>query len=228
MDGPDNDPNAQFQLMERAQIPLDGPYGQPPLFPQGHDQAHQIGSQALTAHDQTFQRVLGQPPFPAQGTGPGYEDMFCNFGGSRRKFDDLPGPLHPSPAQGGMAFGAKLWSVGHLRCGFFHPQTGKAVGTLPARLLFFPCRLLAPGGRLMARHPSSRSAAGQPDFQALDLLAQSGDDALLLRDNLQQSFPARLVQVHCCFHSSLMPQLRPGRQRFSDRRRLSVNSPHQV
>ena len=79
----------------------------------------------------------------------------------------------------------------------------------PARLLFFPRRLLAPGGRLMARHPSSRSAAGQPDFQALDLLAQSGDDALLLRDNLQQSFPARLVQVHFCFHSPLMPQSRP-------------------
>ena len=68
-----------------------------------------------------------------------------------------------------MAFGAEIWSVGHLRGGFFHPRTGKAVGTLPARLLFFPCRLLAPGGRLMARHPGSRSATGQTSFEAPDV-----------------------------------------------------------
>ena len=121
VDGPDDGPNAQFQLMDRSQIPLDCPYGQPALFPQGHYQAHQslprtgygVGSQALTARGQAFQRVPGQPPFPAQRTRPGYEDMLCNFGRTHRKFDDLPGPLHPIPAQRSMAFGAKLRSVGH-------------------------------------------------------------------------------------------------------------------
>ena len=79
VDGTDDGPKAQFQLMHRSQIPLDGPYGQPALFPQGHDQAHQVGSKTLTARGQTLQRVLGQPPFPAQGTRPGYEDVFCDL-----------------------------------------------------------------------------------------------------------------------------------------------------
>ncbi len=223
VDGPDDGPNAQFQLMKRSQIPLDCPYGQPSLFPQGRDQTHQslprtgygVGSQALTARGQTFQRVLGQPPFPAQRTRPGYEDMLCNFGRRRRKFDDLPGPLRPTPAQGSMAFGAKLRGVGHLRCGF-HPRPGKAVGTLPAGLLFFLRRLLAPGGRFVPRHPGPRpAAAGQPGLQTLDPLAQ-------FRDNLQQRLPARLVQVHFRFHSSLMPQSRPGRQRFPLNEKISI------
>ena len=59
MDGKDDGPKAQFQLMHRLQIPLDGPYGQPALFPQGRDQAHQVGSKALTARGQTLRGVLG-------------------------------------------------------------------------------------------------------------------------------------------------------------------------
>ena len=116
----------------------------------------------------------------------------------------------------------------------FHPRPAEAVLTLLSRLL-------APGGRFMPRHPGSRSAAGQPGLQALDPLAQfgnrallPGDDPLLFRDDRQQSlprtryggFPAR--QVQSCFHRSFMPQLRPGRQHFSARRRASPNSPHQV
>ena len=128
------------------------------------------------------------------------------------------GPLHPTPAQGGMAFGAGLRSVDHPPRGF-HPRPGKALLTLPAGLLCFPRPLLAPG---------SRSAAGQPDFQALNPLAQFGDGPLLFRDDRQQGFPARLVQVQPWFHRSFMPQLRAGHQHFSARQRASPNSPHQV
>ena len=219
-------------LMEHSQIPLDGPYRQPPLFPQGHDQAHQIGSEALPTHGQTFQRVLGQPPFPAQRTGPGYEYVLRDFRRDYRNVYDLPGPLGPSPGESGMAFGARLRGADHPPGGF-HPRPGEAVLTLLSRLLFFRRRLLAPGGRLMARHPGSRPAAGQPGLQAFDPLAQfgnrallPGDDPLLFRDNRQQGFPDR--QVQSWFHCSLMPQLRPGRQCFSARQRASPNSPHQV
>ena len=220
MDRPDDGPNAQFQLMEHSQIPLDGPYRQPPLFPQGRDQAHQIGSEALPTHGQTFQRVLGQPPFPAQRTGPGHEYVLRDFRRDYRNVYDLPGPLGPSPGESGMAFGTRLRGVDHPPDGF-HPRPGEAVLTLLSRLLFFRRRLLALGSRFMPRHPDPRPAAGQSGFQALDSLPQ-------FRDNLQQSFPARLVQVHFRFHSSLMPQSRPAHQRFSEKTQLSVNSPHQV
>ena len=83
-----------------------------------------------------------------------------------------------------------------------HPRPGKAVGTLFARLLFLFRRLLAPGGRRVARHPGLRATAGQPGFQALYPLPHLGngvllfrDDSPLFRDNRQQGFPARLLQV---------------------------------
>ena len=123
--------------------------------------------------------------------------------------------------------GQNSGSVDYLPRGF-HPRPGKAVGALPAGLLFFPRRLLAPGGWFVARHPGSRPAAGQPGFQVLHPPAQFGDNSLLFHDNRQQSFPARLVQVQPCFHCPFMPQLRPGRHHFSTRRRASPNSPHQV
>ena len=220
-DGPDDGPNAQFQLMERSQIPLDGPYGQPALFPQGHDQAHQVGSKALPARSQTLQRVPGQPPFPAQRTGPGYEYVLRDFRRDYRNVYDLPGPLRPTPGESGMAFGARLRGVDHPPGGF-HPRPGEAVLTLLSRLLFFPRRLLAPGGRFVARHPGPRpAAAGQARLQAFDPLPQ-------FRDNLQQRLPARLVQVQFRFHCSLMPQSRPGRQHFSAQQEDSAYSPHQV
>ena len=199
---------------------MDGPYGQPGLFPQGHYQACQVGSQALAAYSQTFQRVPGPPPLPAQWTGPGYEYVLRDFRRDCRNVYDLPGPLRPSPGESGMAFGARLRGVGHPSGGF-HPPPGKAVGMLLSRLLFFRCGLPAPGGRLVARHPSPRPAVGQPGFQAFHPLTQFGD-------NLQQRLPARLVQVHFRFHSSLMPQSRPGHQRFSQKRLNSLNSPHRV
>ena len=179
----DDGPCAQLQLMHSLQVPLDGPYGQPAFLPQGGNQADQslprtgygVDPQPLPAHGHFPEGVLGQPPFPAQRTPPGDEDVFCNFGRTHRKFDDLPGPLHPTPAQGSMAFGARFRSVGHLRGGS-HPQPGKALLTLPAGLLCFPRPLLAPGGRFVARHPCSRPAAGQPGFQALNPLALFGDD----------------------------------------------------
>ena len=227
MDGPDDGPNAQFQLMKRSQIPLDCPYRQPPFFPQGHDQAHQslprtgygVGPQALAARGQPFQRVPGQPPFPAQRTYPGYEYVLCDFRRDCRNVYDLPGPLHPTSAQGGMAFGARLRGVDHPPGGF-HPRPGKAVLTLLAWLLLRR-RLLAPGGRFVPRHPGPRSAAGQAGLQAFDPLAK-------FRDNLQQRLPARLVQVQFRFHCSLMPQSRPGRHRFSAQQEDSAYSPHQV
>ena len=85
---------------------------------------------------------------------------------------------------------------------------------------------LAPGGRFVARHPGSWPVTGQPGFQALNPLAQFGDDPLLFRDDHQQGSPARLVQVQLWFHCSFMPQLRLGRQHFSAWRRASPNSPH--
>ena len=139
---------------------MDGPYGQPAFLPQGGNRADQslprtgygVDPQPLSAHGHFPEVVLGQPPSPAQRTPPGDEDVFCNFGRTHRKFDDLPGPLHPTPAQGGMAFGAKFRSVGHLRGGI-HPQPDKTLLTLPAGILFFRRRLLALGGRFMPRHP---------------------------------------------------------------------------
>ena len=119
--------HAQFQLMRRLQVPLDGPHGQPALFPQGRNQADEIDPQPLPACGHSPEGSPGQPPFPAPRTGPGYEDVFGNFGRRHRKFDDLPGPLHPTPAQGSMAFGAKFRSVDYLPRGF-HPRPGKAVG----------------------------------------------------------------------------------------------------
>ena len=221
MDSPDDGPNAQFQLMKRSQIPLDGPYGQPGLFPQGHYQACQVGPKALTAHGQTFQRVPGQPPLPAQWTAPGYEYVLRDFRWDYRNVYDLPGPLRPSSGESGMAFGARLRGVGHPPGGF-HTRAGKAVLTLLSRLILLYRRLRAPGGRLMPRHPGPRpAAAGQMGLQAFDPLPQ-------FRDNLQQRLPARLVQVHFRFHSSLMPQSRPVRQRFSQQRLNSLNSPHRV
>ena len=65
VDGPDDGPNAQFQLVYRSQIPLDCPYRQPPLFPQGDDQTDQINPKPLPAHGNALQRLPGQPPFPA-------------------------------------------------------------------------------------------------------------------------------------------------------------------
>ena len=225
MNNTDDGANAQFQLMHRPQVPLDGLYGQPAFLPQGRNQADQVDPQPLPAHGHFPEGVPGQPPFPAQRTPPGDEDVFCNFGRTHRKFDDLPGPLHPTPAQGSMAFGARLRGVDHPPGGF-HPRPGEAVLTLLSRLLLLLRRLLAPGGRFMPRHPGPQLAAGQPGFQALNPLAQFGDDPLLFRDDRQQGFPARLVKVQPWFHCSFMPQLRPGRQHFSARRRASPNSPH--
>ena len=48
---------------------------------------------------------------------------------------------------------------------------------------------LAPGGRFVARHPGSWSVTGQPGFQALNPLAQFGDDPLLFRDDHPAGFP---------------------------------------
>ena len=67
--------------------------------------------------------------------------------GTTRNVYDLPGPLRPTPGESGMAFGARLRGVDHPPGGF-HPRPGEAVLTLLSRLLFFPRRLLAPGGRL--------------------------------------------------------------------------------
>ena len=103
----------------------------------------------------------------------------------------------------------------------YHPRPGKAVGSLFARLLFLFRRLLAPGGRRVARHPGLRATAGQPGFQALYPLPHLGngvllfrDDSPLFRDNRQQGFPARLLQVQFRSHCSFMPQLRSNRQCF--------------
>ena len=100
MDGPDDGPNAQLQLVERSQIPLNCPYGQPPLFPQDDNQAHQVDPQALPTYSQSPQGGLGQPPFPAQRTQPGHEDVLCDFRWGHRNIYDFPGPLHPSPRTG--------------------------------------------------------------------------------------------------------------------------------
>ena len=152
LDGPDDGPNAQLQLVDRSQIPLDCPYRQPPLFPQGDDQTDRIDPKPLPAHGNALQRLPGQPPFPAQGTGPGYEYVLRDFRRDYRNVYDFPGPLDPTPAQGSMAFGARLRGVDHPPGGF-HPRPGEAVLTLLSRLLLLLRRLLAPGGRFMPRHP---------------------------------------------------------------------------
>ena len=179
--------------MHRLQVPLDGPYGQPAFFRRAAirlTRACPVLDTGLIPNRcrptaTSWRGSRGSLRFRAQRTPPGDEDVFCNFGRTHRKFDDLPGSLHPTPAQGSMAFGAKFRSVGHLRGGF-HPQPGEALLTLPAGLLCFPRPLLGPGGQFVARHPGSRPAAGQPGFQAFDPLAQFGDDPLLFRDNRQQ------------------------------------------
>ena len=57
VDGPDDGPNAQFQLVDRSQIPLDCPYRQPPLFPQGDDQTDRIDPKPLPARGNALQRL---------------------------------------------------------------------------------------------------------------------------------------------------------------------------
>ena len=94
------------------------------LFPQGRNQADQVDPQALPTHGHFPEGVPGQPPFPAQGTGPGYEYVLRDFRWDYRNVYDFPGPLHPTPAQGGMAFGARLRGVDHPPGGF-HPRPAK-------------------------------------------------------------------------------------------------------
>ena len=231
VDGPDDGPDAQLQLMERlmerSQMPFDGPYRQPSLFPQGDNQAHQVDSQPLAAHGGPVQGFLWQPSPPAQRTHPGHECVLGHFHRDQRKFDDLTGPLHPTPGQGGMAFGAGFQSMNHSPCGF-HSGPGKTLGPpFPGRP-FLRRRLPPLGGWLMPRHPGPRPTPRQPGFQALDPLAQFGNGPLLFRDNRQQSFPARLSQVDFRFHSSLMPHPGHGRQCFSATLRPPAISPHQV
>ena len=69
--------------------------------------------------------------------------------------------------------------------------------------------------------PGILASAGQPGFQALYPLPHLGngvllfrDDSPLFRDNRQQGFPARLLQVQFRSHCSFMPQLRSNRQCF--------------
>ena len=47
VDGPDDGADAQAQLVDGLQLPLNGAEGQPPLFPQGRDQAEHVYSQSL-------------------------------------------------------------------------------------------------------------------------------------------------------------------------------------
>ena len=79
MNNTDDGPCAQLQLIHRLQVPLDGPYGQPAFFPRGRNQADQIDPQPLSAHGHFPEGVPGQPPFPAQGTGLGYEYVLRDF-----------------------------------------------------------------------------------------------------------------------------------------------------
>ena len=139
-----------------------------------------------------FRGSWGSRRFRHKRTPPGYEYVLRDLRRGRRNVYDLPGPLHPTPAQGGMAFGAGLRGVDHPPGGF-HPRPAEAVLTLLSRLLFLLRWLLAPGGRFMPRHPGPQPTAGQPGHQAFDPLAQfgnrallPGDDPLLFRDDRQQ------------------------------------------
>ena len=80
---------------------------------------------------------------------------------------------------------------------------------------FFSCSAgflrLAAGGGPEARRPGCRATAGLPGFQALYPLTHLGNGVLLFRDNRQQGFPARLLQVQFRSHCSFMPQLRSNR-----------------
>ena len=199
VDGPDDGPNAQFQLVDRSQIPLDCPYRQPPLFPQGDDQTDQIDSQSLAAHGQTLQRVLGQPPFPAKGQVRAMNTCSVTSAGTT-----------------GMSMTSRVrCTQPPLRVVWHSGQDSGAWTTRPAgsilsrakswgRFLrgFFSCSAsflrLAAGWRQASRPPGRRRTAGLPGP-----LPHLGNGVLLFRDDSTLlAITAGRVSRLACFRSN--------------------------
>ena len=184
VDGPDDGAEAQAQLVDGAQIPLDGTEGQPPLFPQGRHQAEQVDAQSLFPQRHPAQVHLGHPAFLTHWASPGDEDMFGDLDRNHWQVDDLPGPLGPSAGQAGAALEAGVQDVLHP-VGGGHAQNGNASPGFCTK-----SSLLAAGLGLDAGYPFGAARFGH-SLQRLYPPLQLGDDGLLLlNDSLQLAIRA--------------------------------------
>ena len=113
--------------MHRPEIPLDGAQGHPSRFPQGADQAEQVDAQPLAAQDHPVQVRRGRPALLTDGASPGEIAVLSDCYRNHWDINDLPGSLHPAPAQAGTALGAGLQRMLHPVSGH-HAPTGEAVG----------------------------------------------------------------------------------------------------
>ena len=198
VDGPDDGAEAQAQLVDGPQIPLDGAEGQPPLFPQGRHQAEQVDAQPLFPQRHPAQVHLGHPAFLTHWASPGDEDMFGDLDRNHWQVDDLPGPLGPSAGQAGAALEAGVQDVLHP-VGGSRALAGETVGpALPGT--FLPGSLLAAGLGLDAGHPFGAARFGL-SLQRLYPPLQLGDSVLLLGNDCQQGFSGGGRQVKARIHA---------------------------
>ena len=203
MDGGDDGAHAEAQLVDGAQIPLDAADGQPPLLPQGGDQADQVDPQALLPQGRPVQLRLGEAVAPAEGTNPGDEDVLGDLRGDPGQVDDLPGAMGPAAGQRGPAIGAALHRVLHP-VGGGHPSTGKAMGPgLPGLL---GGRRFRAGPGLEAGHPRWAARFGFV-LQLGDAPFQAANDRLLLDDEGDELVAAGGVQVDAGIHVISMNDL---------------------
>ena len=160
LNGLDDGSHAQIQLVDRLEIPLNGPQGQASLFPQGNHQAHQVDPQALLARNHPRRASLGSRRRSHAGQMRATQDMLGHFYRNRRQLNDFSSSMYPAAVQVGPAVGTEFHGMLHPP-GRSHAFTGEAVAPGLSGLLFL--RWLLAGGGLIARHPR-RPTVIQPGF----------------------------------------------------------------
>ena len=110
----------------------------------------------------------------------------------------------------------------------FHPRPGKSRGDAFCAASFPVPPASCAWRPAVARHPGLRATAGQPGLPGPIPASHLGNGVLLFRDNRQQGFPARLLQVQFRSHCSFTPTTALQPPVFSSGQRPSANSPHQL
>ena len=135
MDGPDDGPNAQFQLVERSQIPLNCPYGQPPSSRRVTIRLTRLTPRRCRPTANPRRGAWGSRRFRHSGHSRAMKTCSVTSAGATGiSMTSRVRCTHP-PGQGGVAFRAGLRSVLHP-AGGFRPPPGKAVGTPFSGALF--------------------------------------------------------------------------------------------
>lgn len=181
---------AQVQMTDGAQVPLNGPQRQPSLLAQCRNQAHQPDTEALPPNDGLGDGRFQYPALPAAGAAPLQIAMLDDLHRARHHLDDLPPPLDRAAKETDAAARTRVDAVLHdRRRGRTHAC--KAVGTTPTRLLAGARGRLR---RLDARHPR-RTAPARASLQFANARLQTGN-RLVGRSELRQQFLAtRLLLV---------------------------------